>query len=70
MICPFLIEERNITKQQNALRIETMSPLPRCILKLPEHWSEGAKQLGGLRWIGSGGSPLVFGICDKKCPPH
>jgi hypothetical protein len=48
--------------------VETIPVSTRCLLKLPEHWSEGAKKLGALRWIGSGGSCLVFGVCDSNCP--
>lgn len=70
MSCPYLVEDRNLPLQRNALRVEICMPIPRCILKLPEHWSEGAKQAGGLRWIGSGGSALVFGVCTPKCCPE
>lgn len=69
MICPYLVEHGALPRQSNALRIEICTPAPRCILKLPGHWSEGAKRAGGLRWIGSGGSVLVFGVCTpEQCP--
>lgn len=50
----------------NALCVEIMEPLPRCTLKLPSHWTgTGAS---ALRWLGSGGSPLVLGRCSANCP--
>ena len=69
MTCPHLVEDQDLPLQRNALRVEICTPSPRCLLKLPEHWSEGAKRAGGLRWIGSGGSALVFGPCTPgMCP--
>lgn len=69
MTCQYLLEPGNVPRQRNAPRIEVLDPSPRCILKLPEHWSEGAKRAGGLRWICSGGDIFVFGICTpKSCP--
>jgi hypothetical protein len=51
----------------NALNIEVGQPLPRCRLKLPEHWSGPGRS--SLRWLASGGSPLVFGLCTPgECP--
>jgi hypothetical protein len=50
----------------NALCIEIMTPLPRCTLKLPDHWTGSGAS--ALRWIGSGGSYLVFGRCSQNCP--
>lgn len=67
--CPHRIEYTDNHRQQNTLRVETMQPEARCIQKLPEHWPEGAKTRGGLAWIASGGSCLVFGVCDERCPP-
>lgn len=66
--CPHRIEPEPLPLQKNALRIEVFTPATRCLLKLPEHWSKGAKHPGALRWIGSGGSALVFGTCDANCP--
>lgn len=50
----------------NALNIEIGTPLPRCLLKAPSHWPETGPS--AVRWIGSGGSPLVLGFCNKDCP--
>jgi len=51
----------------NALNIEIGQPLPRCINQPPAHWGDRAPS--ALRWIGSGGSPLVFGACSPRtCP--
>jgi len=67
--CKFKVEWKNRIKQCNALRVEVLpSFITRCILKLPDHWPKGAKDRGGIAWLGSGGDPDVFGICDNKCP--
>ncbi len=66
--CPHRIEPERLPLQRNALRVEIGAPAARCLLKMPEHWSDGAKNAGALRWIGSGGSALVFGTCDRNCP--
>lgn len=49
----------------NALNVEIGTPAPRCIDKRPEHWPAN---MGSLRWLASGGSPLVFGPCSAWCP--
>ena len=66
--CPYRLEHKDSTLQKNALRIEIMTPELRCALKFPKHWSQAAKDLGAMRWVLSGGTPLVFGVCDKNCP--
>lgn len=48
----------------NALNLEVGAPMPRCPRKLPAHWPATAS---ALNWVGSGGSPLVFGVCDGAC---
>jgi len=64
--CPSMASTSWDGKQSNALRIETFHPQDRCIQKKPEHWPESAT---ALRWIGSGGNPLVFGPCEfRSCP--
>lgn len=50
----------------NALNMEIGQALPRCLDKPPRSW--GTKAPMGLRWLGSGGSPLVFGLCSARCP--
>lgn len=50
----------------NGLNVEIGQPAPRCTLKLPDHWT--GKGRSALRWLGSGGSPLVFGHCSACCP--
>ncbi len=50
----------------NALCVEIMTPVPRCTRKLPPHWKGSGAS--ALRWLGSGGSPLVFGRCSPICP--
>jgi len=51
----------------NGLNVEIGQPLPRCLNKLPEHWTgTGASSA---RWIASGGSALVFGYCTPNACP-
>lgn len=64
-MCPHLLQPELPRRPANALNIEVGQPSPRCNLKRPDHWPEGAS---ALRWLGSGGSPLVFGRCDRACP--
>lgn len=54
-------------RRGNVVAVEVGAPVPRCRLKLPGHWrGPGASSL---RWLGSGGSPLVFGPCTPgRCP--
>jgi hypothetical protein len=53
-------------RHANALNVEVGTPLARCTRKLPEHWAGSGAS--ALRWLGSGGSPLVFGECSADCP--
>lgn len=57
-------------KQSNAIRVESLrDKSDRCGSKMPEHWSKEVKQRGWGIWIFSGGSPSVFGHCQKNdCP--
>ncbi len=55
-----------VRRSRNRLRLELVSPAARCLLKPPSHW--GQSDPGPLRWIASGGSPLVFGQCAGRCP--
>lgn len=49
----------------NGLNIEISQSSPRCLNRPPADWPAGMS----LRWIGSGGSPLVFGLCNpERCP--
>lgn len=50
----------------NALAIETGTPLARCRLKTPKQW--GDVDHLAVRWLLSGGSPLVLGHCSADCP--
>jgi hypothetical protein len=50
----------------NALCVEIGAPAPRCINKRPEHWA-GLGVNSSIRWLASGGSALVFGVCDYCC---
>lgn len=51
-------------RQANALNVEIGQPIPRCLNKIPEHWTGPAAL--GLRWVASGGSPLVLGACQPN----
>lgn len=51
-------------RRANALNIEPIQPLTRCLDKKPDHWHG----MSALRWIGSGGDALVFGLCSSNCP--
>ena len=63
--CPYRIEIGITPRAVNGLNIEIAQAADRCILKRPAHWPETAT---ALRWIGSGGDPLVFGVCEaRKC---
>jgi hypothetical protein len=51
------------THNRNRLRVELGPPAHdslRCLAQPPTHWPDGTS---GLRWLRSGGSPLVFGSC-------
>lgn len=51
----------------NALNIEMMQPSVRCRLQTPDHW--GSFDYRATRWLWSGGSPLVLGVCAcSSCP--
>lgn len=63
--CPFIADVHMERRPANALCVEAMAPTPRCTLRPPGDWPEGM----ALRWLGSGGSPLVFGPCTPlACP--
>ncbi len=64
--CPHLITLRVERRPGNALNVEIGTPAPRCTLKPPEDWE--ARGGSVLRWLGSGGSPLVLGNCSSDCP--
>jgi hypothetical protein len=62
--CPYRREIPLERRPANALCIEHFGGLARCVLKLPRHW----KGMSAARWLMSGGSALVFGICMQPCP--
>lgn len=64
--CAHRIELPLPRRPANALCVEIMGPLPRCTLKLPSHWTGSGAS--ALRWLASGGSPLVLGRCSVHCP--
>lgn len=64
--CPYRTGADLPRRPANALNIEVGAPLPRCVLKTPEHWGDSAPS--ARRWLLSGGSPFVFGPCSTDCP--
>lgn len=64
--CPDRIDAP-LRRGVNALNMEPMDAASRCKQRLPGHWTgTGAS---ALRWLGSGGSVLVFGRCHcRACP--
>lgn len=50
----------------NALNVEIGAPQDRCRLKTPSSW-RGADPRAA-RWLASGGSALVLGLCGGNCP--
>ncbi len=62
--CPYRIQPPLQRRPGNVICLEISQPLARCTLRPPEHWPEGASVL---RWLGSGGSPLVLGHCSRQC---
>ena len=63
--CPNRIPIALERRPGNALNVEIGQPMDRCRLRTPEHW-RGAS---AARWLASGGSPLVLGICSRgACP--
>ena len=62
MSCESRLEVEYHGRPCNGLNIE-FSPAPyRCINKRPEHWPDS---VSAINWVGSGGSPFVFGVCDN-----
>lgn len=64
--CQYYIKPVNVEKRPvNGLNVELMAPSARCFLKTPSNWD---KEKGiATRWLFSGGSPLVFGLCAGSC---
>lgn len=64
--CRARVESPIERRPANALNLEFIQPADRCLNQKPSHWPDGA---WALRWIHSGGSPLVFGECSAQtCP--
>jgi len=63
--CPYRKVPELQRRPVNGLNIEIGQGRNRCILQKPAHWPDGSV----LRWLGSGGSITVFGICCAvHCP--
>lgn len=68
MSCRYMVECELARRPANALNVEIGQPLARCQLKTPKHW--GDRDPLATRWLLSGGSPLVLGVClgSEGCP--
>ena len=65
--CPQRIELPVAKRGANALNVEIGSPMPRCRCRTPDEW--GADDPRAVRWLASGGSPLVLSACaPDACP--
>ena len=60
--CPHRIEIPLHRRPVNGLNVETGKALPRCKLLPPIEWGDRARSV--IRWLLSGGSPLVLGHCS------
>jgi hypothetical protein len=65
--CLSLVQLGVPRRSANALNIEVGMPVPRCLFKQPAEWR--GRGASALRWIGSGGSALVFGPCTPNARP-
>lgn len=63
--CPSRRELAVERRPGNALNVEIGAAVPRCVERRPDHWPDA---MSSQRWIGSGGSLLVFGLCVGECP--
>jgi hypothetical protein len=68
--CPYrVIATEDLRRRGSCLCIETgITYRERCTLKPPDHWVQITNKPMVLRWLGSGGSALVLGICNNNCP--
>jgi hypothetical protein len=65
--CPKLITLELIRRPGNALNVEIGQGQGRCKLKTPKNW--GGADPEATRWLHSGGSPLVLGVCTPNACP-
>jgi len=64
--CRYLVEIDPVRRPGNVVCVEPIQPVPRCKLKFPKHW--GSYDMV-VRWLWSGGDPMVLGICSRyNCP--
>lgn len=62
--CPNRIAPDVERRPGNALNVEIGAPIPRCKLRAPER-HKGMEA----RWLLSGGSPFIFGACNRSACP-
>lgn len=63
--CSALVIPTFLRRPANALNVEPVQPMGRCLDKKPSHWPQGSS---ALRWLASGGQEFVFGVCSNDCP--
>jgi hypothetical protein len=70
--CRFNVSTGVVRRPGNVIAVEAgCFGSERCTRKLPSHWEAiGGSGASALRWLASGGSPLVFGHCtpNGNCP--
>lgn len=65
--CPHRIALSVERRPANALNMEIGTPQPRCRCLTPDEW--GADDPRAVKWIRSGGSALVLGVCSARACP-
>jgi hypothetical protein len=65
--CPMRMEMGIERRPANALNLEIGEASPRCRCRTPDEW--GAFDVRAVRWLSSGGSPLVLGLCTPSACP-
>jgi hypothetical protein len=66
--CPSSLQPAIVPRPGNCWNVEITQPQCRCLKKAPDHWA-ALNAPSAARWLGSGGSPSVFGICTPgACP--
>jgi hypothetical protein len=65
--CPSRLEQPTPRRPVNGLNVEVGTPQARCVNKPPVNVA--GVPADAIRWLGSGGSELAFGVCCvATCP--
>lgn len=65
--CPQRIVMGVERRPGNALNVEIGAPMPRCRCRTPDDW--GGADPRARRWLASGGTPLMLGLCSAAACP-